>query len=220
MSTTDSKSAPTGTMTYEEFLDWADEDTLAEWVDGKVIMTSPASLPHQEVGGFLYEILQRYVTFRQLGKILPPPFQMKLPHSSGREPDLIFVAQAHLGRLKRTYLDGPADLVVEVVTPESLKRDREEKFAEYQRAGIPEYWILDPDTQQADFYQLDTAQGIYLRINPDAQGSYHSGAVAGFWLQVAWLWQDPLPSQDEALYDIIGKPYADYQREQMRKRGF
>ncbi|HEV7128352.1 MAG TPA: Uma2 family endonuclease, partial [Ktedonobacterales bacterium] len=153
-----------------------------------------------------------------LGVIVIPPFQMKLPDSSGREPDLIFVAQAHLGRLTRTYLDEPADLAVELVSPESLKRDREEKFAEYQRGGVSEYWILDPDLQQAEFYQLE-AQGVYQRIALDAQGIYRAQAMPGFWLNVAWLWQNPLPGQDITLYEIIGKPYADYQREQMRQRG-
>ncbi|MGH2411546.1 MAG: Uma2 family endonuclease [Chloroflexota bacterium] len=47
-------------MTYDEFLDWADEDTLAEWVDGKVIMTSPANRRHQELVGFLYGLLDVY----------------------------------------------------------------------------------------------------------------------------------------------------------------
>jgi Uma2 family endonuclease len=79
---------------------------------------------------------------------------MKLA-GSGREPDVLYLARSHLRRLRKTYLNGPADLVVEVVSPESVKRDREQKFGEYQAAGIPEYWVIDPEAQQADFYQLD-----------------------------------------------------------------
>ncbi|RMF37961.1 MAG: Uma2 family endonuclease, partial [Chloroflexi bacterium] len=127
-------------MTYEEFLEWADEDTLAEWVDGEVVTYSPASDRHQDIADFLVSILRPFVESRQLGVIRSAPFQMKLSRS-GREPDLLFVSREHLDRLKKTYLDGPADLVVEIISPESIGRDRGEKFWEYQEAGIPEYWL-------------------------------------------------------------------------------
>lgn len=93
-------------MTYEEFLAWADEDTLAEWVDGEIIMLSPASDRHQDLARFLTSVLGIYVETHDLGVICPAPFQMKLEH--GRGPDLLFVAREHLGRLRETYLDGPA----------------------------------------------------------------------------------------------------------------
>lgn len=204
-------------MTYEEFLDWADEDTWAEWVDGRVEMASPANAKHQLVAGFLYKLLSGYVTFRQLGTVLIPPFQMKLPRSSGREPDLIFLDQSHISRLKETFVDGPVDLALEVISPESVTRDRNDKFKEYQSGGVNEYWLLDPDARQADFYQLH--EGRYQLVLPDAQGIYHSRVVPGFWLNVAWLWQSPLPDEQGVLLDIIGRPYADFRRQQMQERG-
>ena len=109
-------------MTYEEFLAWADEDTLAEWVDGEVVMYSPASDRHQDMARFLTTVLSIYVETYGLGVIRPALFQMKLER--GREPDLLFVAREHLDRLKEAYLDGPADLAVEIVSPESAGRDR------------------------------------------------------------------------------------------------
>lgn len=81
---------PEAKISYEEFLDWADEDTLAEWVDGKVVKTNPANVKHQDIGRFLIVVLELFVTTNNLGKILQPPFQMKLS-GSGREPDLIFI---------------------------------------------------------------------------------------------------------------------------------
>ena len=65
-------------MSYEQFLDWADEDTLAEWVDGVVEMTSPASVIHQDIAVFLSTVVNSYVEAFDLGKVIPPPFQMKL----------------------------------------------------------------------------------------------------------------------------------------------
>jgi Uma2 family endonuclease len=177
-------------MTYEEFLAWADEDTLAEWVDGEVVMYTPASDRHQDVARFLTSVLGVYVETHSLGVIRPAPFQMKLEH--GREPDLLFVAREHAGRLQETHLDGAADLVVEIISPESVGRDRGEKFYEYERAGIPEYWLIDPQTERAEFYQRDI-QGHYRMVMPDAEGIYRSAVLPGFWLRVEWLWQEPLP---------------------------
>jgi len=177
-------------VTYEEFLAWADEDTLAEWVDGEVVMYTPASKLHQDVAGFLTSVLRSLVELRHLGVVLSAPFQMKL--EQGREPDLLFVAREHLERLKETYLEGPADLVVEIVSPESVGRDRGEKFYEYERAGIPEYWLIDPQAKRAEFYQL-TAGGQYQLVLPDAEGVYRAAVLPGLWLRVAWLWQSPLP---------------------------
>jgi len=179
-------------MTYEEFLEWAD-GIRAEWVDGEVIVMSPASEPHQDLGGFLSSLLRHFVEAYGLGRILIPPFQMKLSsRPSGREPDLLFISKDKLDRLKRTYLDGPADLVVEIVSPDSQARDRGDKFYEYEEAGVLEYWILDQTRKRAEFYQL--GDGTFKLIDPDENGVYRSKVLEGLWLKVDWLWQDPLPT--------------------------
>ncbi|MFH1609770.1 MAG: Uma2 family endonuclease, partial [Candidatus Bipolaricaulota bacterium] len=208
---------PPTKMTYEEFLAWADEDTLAEWVDGEVVMYSPASKRHQDLGGFLYEVLRAYVRPRGLGEVIQAPFQMKLEH--GREPDLLFVAQEHLDRLKERVLDGPADLVVEIVSPESLERDRGAKFAEYEAGGVPEYWLLDPLRCWAEFYQLG-GEGRYGVAFSGDEGRYQALALPDFWLRVEWLWQDPLPAVEEVLLEVGGTRYARRLIERLQQHGF
>src|SRR5437667_9683167 len=90
--------APPARMTYEEFLEW-DDGIWAEWVDGEVILMSPASKRHQSLMRFLMVLLSHFVEAKGIGEVLTAPFQMKLStRSSGREPDLIFVSKAHLGR--------------------------------------------------------------------------------------------------------------------------
>lgn len=192
-------------MTYEEFLAWADEDTLAEWVAlpgeevGEVVMTSPASDQHQNLADFLITVLRPYVESHSLGWVSSAPFQMKLEH--GREPDLLFVATEHLGRLREAFLDGPADMVVEIVSPESVSRDRGEKFYEYEAGGVREYWLIDPVRQVAEFYRLDEG-GRYGVTLAGREGVYRSEVVAGFWLRVEWLWQEPLPKTLDVLREL------------------
>ena len=203
-------------MTYDEFLAWADEDTLAEWVDGEIVMTSPASNRHQDLAGFLASVLRLFVETHGLGIVRIAPFQMKL--ESGREPDLLFVAAEHLSRLHDTYLEGPADLVVEIISPESIGRDRGEKFAEYAQGGVPEYWLIDPITQWSEFYRLEGNH--YRPAFSGAEGQYHSLTVPGFWLRVEWLWQEPLPAVEDVLLEIGGEAYARGWLERLRRQGF
>jgi Uma2 family endonuclease len=196
------KIKPAEKMSYEEFLDWCDEDTLAEWVDGEIIMYSPASNRHQDLSDFLISVLRIYTEMNRLGIIRSSPFQMKLPGDlPGREPDLIFVSASNIHRLRDTYLDGPADLAVEIISKESISRDREKKFLEYEIAGVPEYWLIDPLHQETEFYQIGT-DNQYHQFLPDAEDIYHSQIVTGFWLKVSWLWQEPLPRVLDVLREL------------------
>lgn len=206
------------TMTYQEFLDWADEDTLAEWVDGKVIMTSLASLRHQLLAKLLSGLLSAYVEVKNLGIVVDAPFQMKLSRSS-REPDVLFVATAHMDRLTETYLDGPADLAVEIVSPESKGRDRGDKFYEYESAGVAEYWLIDPESSRAEFYHCDV-EGKYQIVAVGKDNIYRSEALPGFWRDVTWLWQTPLPPLQQVAIAVAGAEYADHLIQQLRQGGY
>jgi Uma2 family endonuclease len=178
-------------MTYEEFLSWAPETQRAEWIDGEVIVMTAPSEMHQDLILFLGALLRHLVEAYNLGRVWIAPYQMKLEFT-GREPDILFLSREHFGRKKKLYLDGPADLVVEVISPDSRARDRGEKFYEYEQAGIPEYWLLDPARKQAEFYGL-SADGIYHLLPIDSEGVFRSTVLEGLWLKVEWLWQDPLP---------------------------
>lgn len=186
--------------TFEAFIEWVDEDVSAEWINGDVIFMSPVSLQHQLIVGFLNLVVGLFVEKQGLGVVVTAPFKMKLKNY-GPEPDLLFVAGNNKKRLKETYLNGPADMVVEVISPESIGRDRGEKFLAYEEAGIPEYWLLDPAREQAEFYQLD-ANGRYQLIPIDANGRYQSRILPGLWLQTSWLWAVPLPSTVDILRQL------------------
>lgn len=180
-------------MTYEEFLAQADEDVPAEWVDGEVILMSPASKRHQRLVSFLSSLFQHFVEANQSGVVLQAPFQMKLAaRPSGREPDVLFVSSGRLDRLKEMYLDGPADLVVEVISADSRARDRVDKFYEYEQGGVREYWLVDPVSKQAEFYVLGD-DGSYHAAPIGPGGEFHSVVLDGLHLKVDWLWQEPLP---------------------------
>ncbi len=127
-----------------------------------------------------------------------------LPGRISREPDLLFVAKQHYDRLTEERLEGPADLVIELLSDSSVMRDRDRKFYEYQDAGIPEYWVFDPrpGKQRADFYRLSSA-GKYEAVALDDAGRYHSTVLPGFLLKPEWTWQDPHPDAIILLMQIV-----------------
>ncbi|MBM3226962.1 MAG: Uma2 family endonuclease [Candidatus Tectomicrobia bacterium] len=193
-------------MTYEEYLAWADEDGHTEWVNGAVIIHMPPKHAHQVTVAFLLHLLRQFIELFQLGQLLPAPFEMRaVAGGPAREPDLLFVAQAHLSRLSEARLSGPADLVVEVVSDDSVARDRADKFDEYQAAGIPEYWIIDsrPGHTRVDFYVLDPT-GRYRPVPVDSDGRYRSTMLPGLWVQAEWLMAAEPPAVLQALAQIVG----------------
>src|SRR5206468_2139849 len=99
---------------------------------------------------FLESILRFYVQENDLGMVMRSPFAMKLEEQKrGREPDILFVKKDRVDLITKTYLDGPADLAIEIVSPESIVRDRAEKFVEYEAAGIKEFGLIDPERRMA-----------------------------------------------------------------------
>ncbi len=185
---------PAGRLTFEEFLDWCDSETLAEWVDGEVQIMSPTSSRDQRLLIFLTQVLGIWIDQKRLGVLHVESFLMRLrSRPSGRVPDLLFVTRDRVDRIRPTYVDGPADLVIEIVSPDSDERDRVEKLGEYERAGVPEYWLLDPLHQDAEFRVLGP-DGRYRLVLGGHEGVFESPALGGLRLEVAWLWQDPLPN--------------------------
>lgn len=154
----------------------------------------PISNEHSSVGALLEAAMLSFAEERKLGIVKHDPFQMKTgPDLPGRAPDILFLSNANKKRLKRTYLQGPADLVVEIISPDYRGVDRGEKFYEYEKGGVPEYWLIDPERKQAEFY-LRNKKGIYKLASLDEKGIYHSSMMPGLWIDPEWLWKSPLPS--------------------------
>lgn len=190
---------PAEKISFEDFLVEYDGQ-FADWIDGEVILTSnmSTSFKHQDICDFLIAILRAFVEENDLGIIITAPMIMKLTEKRGREPDLMFISKNNLERLKKNYLDGAADLAIEIISPESRGRDRGDKFYEYEDAGIKEYWLIDYERRQAEFYNLDE-QGIYQLSTADENSIFHSRVLENLELNVEWLWQEKLPSLLEVL---------------------
>lgn len=186
--------APEPLVTFEAWLHAGGEGPLTEWVAGEVIVHMSASVLHQRMVSFLDRLLGFFVALRGLGEVLIAPATMRATlGGAGREPDLMFVAAHRRDIVTDRLVEGPPDLVVEVVSDDSVVRDRDEKFSEYEAAGIREYWIIDPrsNRRRADFFVLD-GNGRYQPVPVGTDAIYRSAVIDGFWLDVRWLWADEL----------------------------
>ena len=199
-------------MTEEEYVEWCQERTRAEWVNGEVTIMSPVSYDHDRLQTWLLRLIGDYVEEKDLGKVCSTEFWLRLPSATSRRlTDLFFVARGREAGFKRvsqkkksgpaTCFDGAADFIVEIVSPDSVERDYEEKFREYQDAGVREYWIVDPLSVKVEAYEL--VKGKCRRLVEKA-GVIHSKVLKGFFVRPAWLWRIPLIKKSEALAEIAG----------------
>lgn len=188
-------------MTEAEFEKWVDEDIKAEWVGGEVIIMSPSSIIHVRLVGFLLQIMGAFARQRELGEILGPELQIRFETLKRRRvPDILFVARDRLDIIQTNHIEGAPDLVVEVVSPDSLARDWREKYLDYEAAGVREYWIIDPMAERVESYTLNEEKKYSLIQELD--GKIYSTVLDGFYLKPGWLWQAPLPNPLEVLREL------------------
>jgi Uma2 family endonuclease len=183
-------------MSYETFLEWAPEGLQGEWVDGKGMIFVTSSERHVRFLLLFTNLLSAFVDAFQLGRVIPAPFQMRLGvRPSGREPDLMVVLTKNLDRVRRYWLEGPADFVIEFVSEHTADNDLRVKVGEFEAARVPEYVAVETREGRDGvyFYRLD--EGGRLRtVEPDRDGRLHSTVLPGFWFDPRWLMEDPLPT--------------------------
>lgn len=156
-----------------------------ELVDGRIeVLTVPTEL-HQRILLYFYEALRLFIRTRQLGMVLTSGLRVRLRPGEIREPDVVFMRAENAARRGEDFWHG-ADLVMEVVSASApdRKRDLEEKRVAYAQAGIPEYWILDPEQQRVLVWRLEGEQ--YVTHGEFKPGEHaHSATLVGFTLNVA-----------------------------------
>ena len=179
-----------GPFSFGDFLELIQEDQKADLVDGVIYMASPENIDHNDLVRWLAIVLGLFIEERRLGRLTINRVAYRLSARNAPEPDLAFVRTERLGIMKKGYVDGAPDLAVEIVAPDSVTRDYEDKRRRYEEAGVGEYWIIDPDESTATF--LVRAPGGFAEKPPDGQ-TFRSQLIPGFMIDVGWLWQRPLP---------------------------
>jgi Uma2 family endonuclease len=188
-------------VSAEEYLEKYAHDHY-EWDNGELIKLTPVTLWHARLNGYLYKLLEEYFAYRPIGIAVQEPYLMRVDSLNlKREPDLQVILNGNPGQLTATAMLGPADICIEIVSPESIDRDFGQKYREYEAAGVREYWILDYIRREARFHRLG-ANGRYVMHLADSDGNYETPLLPDFKLHVPTLWSDPLPNS-HAIADSV-----------------
>jgi len=174
-----------GGWSEDDYLSLAlSENWMIEYTDGCVEVLPMPTIEHQLIVKFLLKALESFTEPRKLGVVLFAPLPVKTVTAKYREPDLIFNFTENHAKRAQEYYKG-ADLVMEVVSPDdrSRERDYEKKRLDYAEAGIPEYWIVDPQQQRITVLSLEA--GRYVEHGAFAPGtSASSRLLEGFSVDV------------------------------------
>ena len=159
-------------------------------------MHSPVSIPHADLLNFLDRLLGMYVDRRGLGYLYREVVAVRLDRRTVFLPDLAFYRAERRDAFRRNHIEAAPDLVVEALSPRTADRDTGTKFAAYQRHGVMEYWLLDPQTLAHRFYRR---AGDQLVEYATGAARIESRAVPGFFVLRDWLDPDRLPPLTESL---------------------
>jgi Uma2 family endonuclease len=143
-----------------------------ELIDGELVVTPVPILRHQRISSNIVYALEQHVREHQLGLVDSAPTGVRLAPDTLLIPDACFVSNAQLGIRSEKTIDGPPDLVVEILSPGSRQRDLELKRALYARFKVPEYWIVDPDERMV--IVLTLTGSAYEQIPGESDGTITS----------------------------------------------
>jgi len=188
-------------VSEEEFYSEEYEGSPYEYLDGELVVCEPVSTVHDDVGGFLYTIMRNVFEERGDGLVKGSRFPMRLDPKWSPEPDVTVVRAENVHRIGAQRIEGPADLVIEVASPGDVRRALRLKLPRYRQARIPEIWVVDPYTRSV---RVETPETPENAVRVVTAGRLDSAVFPGFWIDISWLWQQPLPHTLACVRQILG----------------
>jgi Uncharacterized protein conserved in cyanobacteria len=141
-------------FTYEDYLRLPDDGKRYQVIEGEVYMV-PAPIPyHQDTSRKLMVLLNNFVEKQKLGKVYYAPCDVILSEENIVQPDIFFISQEREYIITEKNIQGAPDLVVEILSPFTAKLDKTLKTGLYERFGVKEYWLVDPDQKQIEVLVL------------------------------------------------------------------
>jgi Uma2 family endonuclease len=168
-----------GEWTEADYYFISERGQLVELSDGNLEILPMPTDYHQLLALRLVVALTAFVEANKLGQVRFAPLPVRLWPGKIREPDVVFMATAHLHRIDKYW--GVPDLAVEIISEGDAKRDREDKRVDYAQAGIPEYWIVDPEQKTLEILRLIPERKAYAHTaNLTEQDTLTSVTFPGF----------------------------------------
>lgn len=176
-------------MTYAEYraLEFEDTDNFQyELLNGEVVKKASPTVQHQRIARRVVKAIEKYLDANPAGELLFAPLDVVLNEHNSPQPDVIFIRneRLHIIDEQEQVIQGVPDLLVEIISTGSIKRDRIEKKDLYEQFGVPEFWLVDPNNRSIEVYQLYESRYRVFAFAA-AAGKVQSAVLAGFELDVA-----------------------------------
>src|SRR4051794_1185646 len=149
------------------------EGTLCQLINNNLVMSPAPSDTHQTVLGEIFSQLLPHVKKMNSGAVRISPYDVYFNRRNVYQPDIIFIANENLHKIKEDGLHGAPDLVIEILSPKTAKYDLEDKKDVYERYHVKEYWVVDPVSKQVYFFKL--VKNEYVEL--DAESSVIESAL-------------------------------------------
>ncbi len=158
-------------LTYDDYAAIPSDGRRYEIIDGDLFVT-PAPRPrHQKVIGNLHGILFAYLKEHPIGDLYLAPIDLILSPTNVAQPDMLFLSAKKRSLVSERGIEGPPDLIVEVLSPTTEKTDRNVKSRLYGRFGVTHYWLIDPEAKQLEMFRYS---GKRYRVIPPVKGATHA----------------------------------------------
>jgi Uma2 family endonuclease len=172
-------------FTYADYKDLdVDDNFWYELINGVLVKKSAPTPRHQIIQANLFRLMSNYVFDNDLGIVLCAPVDVYVDDFSVPQPDMLFIAKDNAGIITEDGVMGAPNLVIEIVSPSSVRRDRKDKRLLYERRGVQEYWLVDPANRSVEVYHLNQ-NGIYELVTVGVEGeTVQSQVLAGFSINI------------------------------------
>jgi Uma2 family endonuclease len=169
--------------TYQEYVE-LDDDKRYEIIEGELLMSPAPNFQHQIISRDLGTILWGYVQQKDLGEVVFAPLDVILDEENVVEPDIVFIAKENLAIVHAKGIIGSPDVLIEILSPSSLYRDKYQKKELYERFKVKEYWIVDPANSTIEVFVLQET-GYTLFSFAAEKGKIQSKVIEGFEVEIA-----------------------------------
>ena len=171
---------PLPSITWQDVQQMPDDGNRYEAIEGDLYVTPAPTPRHQILLLRLYDALAAVLREHHGGVLLVAPVGVEFPGTGeGVQPDILFVSDERRGIIQDTSLKGAPDLVVEILSPSTASRDRRKKLQLYERQGVGEYWIVDPDENAVDVWRFgdETVRERFTDSLPVRHGTEQVGEI-------------------------------------------
>jgi Uma2 family endonuclease len=188
------KPAPSASVkfTYEDFLNFPDDGKRHEIIEGEHYVTPSPTTKHQRTVTRLTVALGRYLEQHVLGELFVAPFDVVLSDLDVVEPDLLYISRERASVLTGQHVRGAPDLVLEILSPGTRKTDEVTKRKLYERCGVAEYWVVDPELDAIKIYRrVDDAFGGATEVTAEREEAVTTPLLPGFSVTLAEVFASP-----------------------------